>query len=93
MSIQDDAFDIQRKLDRYGDTDHIHAAWDHFRTWAYALEEENDQLRFAFNAYKTVIKVHHLCICGNKLPKGNNTFCAKCSKLPRDNHGFPIRKR
>jgi hypothetical protein len=30
------------------------------------------------------------CLCGRKLPKGNNTFCETCAALPRKN-GLPIR--
>lgn len=95
MSIQDHALDIQRTLwkSKSKNRDYIIKAWNHFRDWAYALEEENKQLRYAFQAYKTVIKCYKLCICGDPLPKGNNTFCKKCSKLKRDANGLPIRKR
>lgn len=95
MSIQDEAFDIQRVLhnSKAKDHDYTYKAWEHFRDWAYELEQDNKQLRFAFQAYKTVIKCHKLCICGKSLPKGNNTFCKKCSKLPKDAYGLPIRKR
>jgi len=34
-----------------------------------------------------------LCICGKPLNKGHNTFCMDCQKLPRDEHGFPIRSK
>lgn len=95
MAIEDDAFDIQRALGASRQKHHeaTFKSWVSFRDWAYNLEEQNERLSFAFNAYKTIMKVHHLCICGNSLPKGNNVFCRKCAKLPRDNHGFPIRKR
>ena len=93
MSIQDDSFEIQRKLSRYKDTDYIHRAWNNFRTWAYELEEENSRLRTNLNACTKVIAISKQCICGKPLSTANNIFCVKCQKLPRDVYGFPVRKR
>jgi hypothetical protein len=95
MSIQDDAFNIERALNnrKAKNKDYICKSWLRFQKWAYEMEIELEQLRFAFNAYKTVIKVYHLCLCGEPLSKGNNIFCKKCAKLPKNIYGFPIRKR
>lgn len=93
MSIQDDSFEIQRKIDRYKDTSEVHSAWQNFRTWAYALEEENDRLRINLNACVKVISISKQCICGSRLSTTKDMFCRKCKALPRDIHGFPIRKR
>ena len=93
MSIQDDAFDIQRKLDRYEDSDYIHAAWKHFRDWAYALEEENNRLRVNLNCWTKVMGTRQQCICGAWLKTTKTIFCAKCKKLKKDIFGYPIRKR
>ena len=42
MSIQDDAFDIADALKHRRDGSK--ESWEHFRDWAWALEEERDNL-------------------------------------------------
>ena len=96
MSIQDDAFDIQRALElsRTKQSPHTYTAWQHFRDWAYELEEDNEQLRYALHAYKTVVKVSRICLaCSKSLLNSRTQYCKKCSKKSKSVYGIPDRRR